>query len=190
MLSEGVENDLTETIKIAGEWGFPLTKNNIQSLVRYHMESQNIAKIKPNSPGKDWCYGYIKRSKDVLSVRQSQNIKRSRAKVCPETINSYFDKLTETNFVDDPKSKKAVIRKGENHADKLWTTRKALFQLCLLLPRTVSFFHLILSMLPFTSTAHGPKEGQRVPDITVPNPAGLIKLFSRTGLLLWRCPIS
>ncbi|XP_055531382.1 uncharacterized protein LOC129722145 isoform X2 [Wyeomyia smithii] len=50
MLSEGVENDLTETIKIAGEWGFPLTKNNIQSLVRYHMESQNIAKIKPNSP--------------------------------------------------------------------------------------------------------------------------------------------
>lgn len=126
MLSEAEEKDLTETIQIAGEWGFPLTQIAIQMLVSDYMDKHNIPKNKPNSPGKDWYYGYMERHKHDLSLRQSQNIKRSRAKVNPEIVNSYFDKLAvvldgvpaenvvnydETNFVDDPESKKVVIKK-------------------------------------------------------------------------------
>lgn len=140
MLSEAVERDLTETIQIAGEWGFPLTKQNIQLLAREYMDSNNIPRNNPGSPGRDWCYGFMDRNKDVLSLRQSQNIKRNRAKVSPETINSYFDNLTvvldgipaanivnydETNFVDDPESKKVVIRKGQNHADNIMDHSKS-----------------------------------------------------------------
>ncbi|XP_055617918.1 uncharacterized protein LOC129763145 [Toxorhynchites rutilus septentrionalis] len=66
MLSEAVEKDLTETI--AGEWVFPLTKDDIQLLVRDYMEIHDIAKSSPSSPGKDWCYD----SKEVV-IRKGQN---------------------------------------------------------------------------------------------------------------------
>ena len=58
-----------------------------------------------------------------------QNIKRSRAGVTPETINNYFDELTnelkdvplsnivnydETNLSDDPGKRKVLYVEGQN----------------------------------------------------------------------------
>lgn len=45
-------------------------------------------------PGNDWADGFLTRHREKLSLRLCQNIKRARAGVSRETLNTYFDNLT------------------------------------------------------------------------------------------------
>lgn len=75
-----------------------------------------------------------------ISVRISQNIKRSRAEVSPDTINEYFCKLEEsledvpldnivnydeTNLSDDPGRPKVIVRRGCKYPERVANHSKA-----------------------------------------------------------------
>lgn len=80
-----------------------------------------------------WYRNFLKRHRDELSVRKCQNVKRARAAVGTEQIISYFDHLErslenvpaqniinfdETNFSDDPGTKKLVFRRGVKYPER------------------------------------------------------------------------
>ncbi|XP_062541335.1 uncharacterized protein LOC134209364 [Armigeres subalbatus] len=143
VLKDNEERDLCEVIQVAGEWGFPLTKSDIRFLVQSYLDTnKRETRFKKNLPGYDWICLFLLRNKSTLSARLSENIKRSRAKVNPEIINEYFDKLAitlqnvppaniinfdETNFTDDPESKTVVVRKGQRHAENILDHSKSSF---------------------------------------------------------------
>lgn len=135
VLTSSQEAELCETIRIAGEWGYPLTPASIQKLVKGYLDHNKITtRFVDNIPGEDWLSLFLKRNKSSLASRWSQNIKRSRAKVSHEILTSYFDNLEETlrdvpaenivnydetNFTDDPESKKVVVRRGQKHVENV-----------------------------------------------------------------------
>lgn len=80
-------------------------------------------------PGKDFVYSFLSRHKREISLRMCQNIKRARASVTHEIVNSYFDNLytelegvpasniinyDETNLSDDPGRKKLSHEEDAN----------------------------------------------------------------------------
>ncbi|KAG5860749.1 hypothetical protein JTB14_003817 [Gonioctena quinquepunctata] len=91
-------------------------------------------------PGETWLRNFSLRHKEKLSKRLSQSIKESRAKVCHETVNKYFDNLAEslkdvppsavvnydeTNFTDDPGRVKVIVRETCKRAEKIMDFSKA-----------------------------------------------------------------
>lgn len=142
-LNASQERELCDTILLAGEWGFPLTQSDIKFLVKSYFDANNCtSRFKENLPGRDWISSFLSRNKDKVSTRLSQNIKRTRAKVSPATINEYFDKLATTvqdvppenimnydeiNFTDDPESKAVVVRKGQKHVENILDHSKTSF---------------------------------------------------------------
>ncbi|CAB3222392.1 unnamed protein product [Arctia plantaginis] len=85
-------------------------------------------------PGPDFVAGFLRRHQDKISVRISQNIKRSRASVSPEIIESYFDELMislegvpfaniinydETNLSDDPGKRKVITKRGVKYPERV-----------------------------------------------------------------------
>ena len=82
--------------------------------------------------GVDFVLSFIYRYKHTLSNMLCQNVKRSRAVVSEETVNSYFNELQETltvvdpamtinydetNITDDPGQKKVMVRRGTRHPE-------------------------------------------------------------------------
>lgn len=78
-------------------------------------------------PGKDWISNFIKRHSAQIKIRKPTNIKRSRAKVSPADVRSFFERVTpnldgiapthifnydETNLKDDPGAEKAFFGGG------------------------------------------------------------------------------
>lgn len=61
-------------------------------IVKGYLDScdRTVAKFPDNIPGKDWADLFMKQH-DELSTRMCQNIKRARAELEPEIIQSYFD---------------------------------------------------------------------------------------------------
>ncbi|XP_055523105.1 uncharacterized protein LOC129717269 [Wyeomyia smithii] len=141
VLTDAQECDLADTVRVAGVWGFPLTADCIKKLVKQFLDHNKMkTKFKNNTPGKDWINSFLKRH--TLVSRLSQNIKRSRAKVSLETIKNYFDNLAttvdgvppeniinydETNFSDDPGSKRVVVQRGQKHVDTVMDHSKSSF---------------------------------------------------------------
>lgn len=133
------EEELAEVIRIAGIWGYPLTPACITKLVKQFLTSSKIlTQFRDNSPGKDWINSFLKRHN--LVTRLSQNIKRSRAKVSHKVIDDFFINLTETvdgippenivnydetNFSNDPGSKRVVVQKGQKHVDSVMDHSKS-----------------------------------------------------------------
>ena len=73
-----------------------------------------------------------------ISARVCENIKRVRAAVRAEVIHNYFDNVqestkdiypenflnaAETNFVDDPSSVRALVRRGSKRPEQVMRTR-------------------------------------------------------------------
>lgn len=141
VFTEKQEEELAEVIRVAGIWGYPLTPACIMKLVKQFVTcSKTTTKFQDNSPGKDWVLSFIKRHN--LVARLSQNIKRSRAKVSHEVINDFFVNLAETvdgippenivnydetNFSDDPGSKRVVVQRGQKHVDRVIDHSKSSF---------------------------------------------------------------
>lgn len=141
VLTDEQEEDLAEVIRIAGIWGYPLTPACITKLVKQYVTSRNAnTRFQDNSPGKDWIDSLLRRHN--LVARMSQNIKRSRAKVSHEVINDFFVNLAETvdgippenvvnydetNFSDDPGSKRVVVQRGQQHVDRVMDHSKSSF---------------------------------------------------------------
>lgn len=141
VLTSTQEEELSEIIKITGDWGYPLQPVRVVRLVKEFLDQNKIrSKFPSNHPGPDWISLFMKRNN--LTTRWTQNINRSHAKVCPRTINEYFDNLTatlqdvppenivnydETNFTDDPENQRVIVRRGQKHVDRVLDHSKSSF---------------------------------------------------------------
>lgn len=142
VLSAEEEALLVNRIKICSDWGYPIDSLTLRLLVKDYLEKQGkkVRQFKNNCPGPDFVVSFLKRHKEVLSTRMCQNIKRSRAAVSPDIINSYFDELEkelkdvppsnivnydETNLCDDPGRKKLIFRRGCKYPERVMNSSKA-----------------------------------------------------------------
>lgn len=131
---------MAEYLKIAGSWGFPLTSGDLCNIVQIYLNQLKHERkpFKNNKPSREWVSSFLQRHKD-LSVRLTENIKRSRAQVNEVIINEYFDNLEvsldgippsnilnfdETNFTDDPGSIEVIVRRGSRHPERVVDSSK------------------------------------------------------------------
>lgn len=141
-LTEAEEQHLVQLIVLAGEWGYPLDKLDLRYAVKGYLDRKgvNVRKFKNNLPGLDWANSFLLRHKAALTQRLCENIKRARAAVSHETVNSYFDNLQnllkdvqpnsmvnydETCFVDDPGRKKVIVRRKTRHPERIIDSAKS-----------------------------------------------------------------
>lgn len=141
-LSAKEESSLVEVLILAAEWGFPLEKFDIRTMVKSYLERLGVRHkiFKNNLPGKDWVDSFLKRHTDRLTVRLSENIKRARAETNDKVINEYFDNLSitlenvpaenvinydETNFVDDPGRPRVIVRRQTKHPERIVDSSKS-----------------------------------------------------------------
>lgn len=142
VLGRTEENSLVKTILTASEWGYPFEKIDIRYLVKSYLDrsGRKESRFNNNLPGEDWVNNFYQRHKDVLTVRLSENIKRSRAAISRDTINEYFEHVSvslenvspdnlvnydETNFTDDPGRKKVIVRRSCKHAERVIDSSKS-----------------------------------------------------------------
>ncbi|CAG5036845.1 unnamed protein product [Parnassius apollo] len=91
-------------------------------------------------PGQKWVTNFLKRHKNVLTVRSTNNIKESRASKSVKVYNTYFENLKislhnvkpdhivnydETNFSDNPGSQKCIFKAGTKYPNKTLNNTKA-----------------------------------------------------------------
>lgn len=136
------EKLFVDRLKICSERGYPIDSTTLRLLVKDFLDrrGKEVKRFKDNLPGRDFVESFMRRHKDQLAVRMCQNIKRSRAGVTPETINSYFDELSnelenvppsniinydETNLTDDPGKRKVITRRGTNYPERVMNSSKA-----------------------------------------------------------------
>ncbi|XP_065642689.1 uncharacterized protein LOC136074311 [Hydra vulgaris] len=141
-LSLEEEQLFVDRLKICGEWGYPIDTTTLRLLVKDFLDrrGKEVKRFKDKLPGRDFVESFIKRHKEQLAVRMCQNIKRSRAGVTPETINNYFDELTnelkdvplsnivnydETNLSDDPGKRKVIVRRGTKYPERVINSSKS-----------------------------------------------------------------
>lgn len=142
VLSPEEEAVLVDRLKICSDWGYPIDSLTLRLLIKDYLERQGrqVKKFKHNMPGPDFVASFLSRHKEFLSNRMCQNIKRSRAAVSPDIINSYFDELEkelkdvppsniinydETNLCDDPGRKKLIFRRGCKYPERIMNSSKA-----------------------------------------------------------------
>lgn len=135
-LSNDIESELIEVLKIASDWAYPFESLDVRLLVQKYLKANHIriAKFVDDLPGVDGFYGFLKRHKNEISMKKSQNIKRSRADVDSNQIVRFFDQLKmsmegisaaniinydETNITDDPGSVKVISRRSSKHTDRV-----------------------------------------------------------------------
>lgn len=72
-------------------------------IIKRYLEKLGIKekRFKDNLPGPDFVVSFLKRHKDVISQRSSQNVKRNRAAVSPQIVEKYFEEL-KTSINDVP----------------------------------------------------------------------------------------
>lgn len=141
VLTNEEETQFVEAILLSAEWGFPLTEFDIRQIVQHYStkKGRTVKQWKNSLPGSTWAKKFLSRHK-LLTTRQAQNIKRSRAEVSDTTINEYFSELKksidgipaenivnydETNFSDDPGKPKVVCKRGSKHLPRLWCIKRS-----------------------------------------------------------------
>ena len=129
-----------ENIICLSSFGFPEDALDLRCIVSTYLTKVNrtVPQFKDNYPGKDWAASFIKRHTDV-GMRVERNIKKARAEVSNEDIQSFFVNLTkelegvpakniwnydETNLSDDPGSKKAIVKRGTKYPERIMDTLK------------------------------------------------------------------
>ncbi|KAK4309696.1 hypothetical protein Pmani_018694 [Petrolisthes manimaculis] len=120
VLSSEEEDTVVENLLTLSQWGFPLDSFELRLLIKQYLDRRGVEvkRFKNNLPGCDWAKSFLKRHRNELSHRLSQNIKVARAKVTPTIIRSFFNNLEntlnnvppeniinydETNLSDDPR---------------------------------------------------------------------------------------
>ncbi|KAF2896910.1 hypothetical protein ILUMI_09265 [Ignelater luminosus] len=129
-------------IAMCADLGFPLKTLDIRLIVKSYMDQHGYTepRFKNNLPGYDWVKAFISKHKDTLIHRLCQNLSRSRARVDSEIINKYFDEVEltlngvephliinydETNFTDDPKKTKVIVRRKSRHPNRIMDASKS-----------------------------------------------------------------
>jgi len=116
-------------LNTVADYGIPVDKMGLRIIAQKYLikMKRNVLVFKDNLPGTEWADKFLSRHKNKLSFRMSSNIKRVRAAITEDQIRQYIGNLLdsldgvnpnnvmnydETNFTDDPGSKKAFFRRG------------------------------------------------------------------------------
>jgi hypothetical protein len=127
-LSPLEEDIIVERLLLMGDWGFPMDNNDLKYLIKAYLDQGGrTTRFVNNVPGPDFVRGFLRRHKE-LSRRTANLIKRSRAAVSHEVVNSFFDQYEqsaagidpdniynydETNLTDNPGAKKVIFRQQQ-----------------------------------------------------------------------------
>lgn len=129
------QQKILRQILVCADWGIPLDSLDIRLIVKEYLGTLGrvVQQFKNNLPGDMSYRNFLNRHRDELTVRKCQNVKRARAAVGTEQISSYFDHLErsldnipaqnivnfdDTNFSDDPGSKKMVFRREVKYPER------------------------------------------------------------------------
>lgn len=144
VFTEEDERKITECLGLAAEWGFPLTCFDTRCIVKKMLDKKGITepRFKNNMPGPKWAKSLMRRQSDELKGRLCKNIKRARAAVTPEMIESYFEELAislkdvlpeaiinydETSIQDDPGKKKVIVKRTCKRPERIMDFSKSNF---------------------------------------------------------------
>ncbi|CAG5003196.1 unnamed protein product [Parnassius apollo] len=142
VLSKETELQFIKYINVCAEWGYPMELYDLRVLVKNYLDRLGVTekRFKNNLPGPDFTRSFLKRHSDKITQRVSQNIKRNRAAVSPDTIKEYFQQLQisisdvpienivnydETNLADDPGRKKIITKRGTKYSERVMNSSKA-----------------------------------------------------------------
>lgn len=142
LFTNAEEQRLIQCASVCGDWGFPLSKEDLQNLAKNYLDKQGkvIPHLKDNKPGTDWVDGLLKRNKTQICKRVAANIKRARATVSIESLQKFFDNLKvtiedvppqnlfnfdETNFADDPGRRLKLYRRGVKYPEQICNFTKS-----------------------------------------------------------------
>ena len=134
------ENVIVQKMMVMGDWGFPMRPLDVRMLVSEFLNQKGfITRLGPdNIPGKDWMAGFVNRHPEITK-RRTALLKRSRASVGPEEVNSFFEHFSkvadgvppenmwnydETNFTEDPGAQDCFFRRGTKYAEKVCDASK------------------------------------------------------------------
>lgn len=139
-LTDEEEKQLVDLLIVCAEFGYPLTEIDVRIVVQQYLIKNNRHTIFQNNlPGKDWFEQFKRRHSDKLTERVAQNIKRARAETTIETVEEYFQNLErtladtqpsnilnfdETNFSDEPGSKRCLFRRSVKHPERIMNYSK------------------------------------------------------------------
>ncbi|XP_028030015.1 uncharacterized protein LOC114242908 [Bombyx mandarina] len=141
-LKPETEDYIIQYINICSEWGYPLDTYDFRLLIKGYLDRVGIEvkRFKDNMPGPDFVESFLRRHKEVISKRISQNIKRARAAISPEVIEQYFKQLEismtgvplgnivnydETNLSDDPGKKNILTKRGVKYPERVMNHSKS-----------------------------------------------------------------
>lgn len=135
------ELSIAQHVAVLSDYGYAFDQHELQLFVKSFLDDagRSASQFKNNLPGVEWTLSFIKRHKDILSKRMSQNINRKRAAISSEQVNKFFNNLEvtgvndvppeninydETNFCDDPKAVMMLFRKGVKRAERVMNVSK------------------------------------------------------------------
>lgn len=141
VLSETEESALLQHAISVSEWGFPFGREDLCQLVKLYLTKcgRVIHQFRDNLPSRYWYIRFRKRHNSETVQRMCQNIKRSKATLTPEAMQTYFDKLKvsltledgsmvppeqifnydETNLSDDPGKKLCLFKRGVKYPERV-----------------------------------------------------------------------
>ena len=140
-LSEGLERAVLMVLNQLSSWKHPLNTVELRHLIRNYLNLCGVkSQFQDNLPGRDWAKSFIARHS--LSERFPSKIKPKRASLTKEEILKYFENLEEslegvdpanifnfdeTNFTDDPKRTKCIVRRGASRHERVEPHSKTAF---------------------------------------------------------------
>ena len=141
-LSTDEETCIVQNIATLADWGYPMNGQEVALLVRDYLQdrSRTITTFCDNTLAADWIKSFLKRQRNIISVRLCRNITRKRGNLPHEMIFTYFENLMtslegippsnilnqdETNLTDDPGQKKCIFRRGCKYHDRIMNSTKA-----------------------------------------------------------------
>jgi hypothetical protein len=122
---------VVDHINVVASWGFPFDFVDVRVLVKTYTEKQGrvVKQFVNNLPSNEFVRSFLSRHKQDLTVRNCQNIKRSRASGSAVEVKEFISNLKttldnqgqtippqnifnydETNLTDDPGTKKCIFK--------------------------------------------------------------------------------
>jgi hypothetical protein len=144
-LSRDVEEALVQCLEMCAEFQYPLKKRDLQDLVQSYCVTNSVkTRWENNRPGYDWIRSFKERWSHRVKVKKPSNIKRSRAKVSPDDIKGFFERLKpnvegvppthifnfdESPIKDDPGAEDAFFAKGQKYYEQVMNHSKVGYSL-------------------------------------------------------------
>jgi hypothetical protein len=142
-LSVQEEEALVKCLELCAEYNYPMRKRDLQDLVQSYCVQHGVKTMwEDDRPGRHWVRNFRDRWSHRVKVRKPKNIRRSRAKVSPEDVRKFFQRIEpnlegvrrthifnydESPFCDDPGAEDAFCPGGTKYFEKVQNHSKTTF---------------------------------------------------------------